>query len=66
VPDFIEDRAPDYRPKKRAKGIDAIGGDDPFIMQADCKGWLYAPSGMIDGPMPTHYEPQESVVRNLL
>jgi formate dehydrogenase major subunit len=66
VPDFIEERPPDYRPGKRAKGLDAIGGDDPFIMEADGKGWLYAPSGMIDGPLPTHYEPQESVVRNLL
>jgi len=66
VPDFIEDRPPDYRPKKHAKGIDAIGGDDPFIMQADGKGWLFAPSGTIDGPLPTHYEPQESVVENLL
>ena len=66
VPDFVEDKPPDYRPKKNARGLEAIGGDDPFIMQADGKGWLYAPSGMIDGPMPTHYEPQESVVRNLL
>jgi formate dehydrogenase major subunit len=66
VPDFIEERPPDHRPKKRARGLDAIGGDDPFIMQADGKGWLYAPSGMMDGPLPTHYEPEESVVRNLL
>ena len=66
VPDFIPDRAPGYRPGKHAKGLDAIGGDDPFIMQADGKGWLFAPSGMMDGPLPTHYEPQESVVRNLL
>jgi formate dehydrogenase major subunit len=66
VPDFIADRPPDYRPARKARGLDAIGGDDPFIMQADGKGWLFAPSGMIDGPLPTHYEPQESVVRNLL
>ncbi|MDB4966435.1 MAG: fdhA2 [Myxococcales bacterium] len=66
VPDFIVDRPPSYRPNKRAKGLDAIGGNDPFLLQADGKGWLFAPSGMMDGPMPTHYEPQESVVRNLL
>jgi formate dehydrogenase major subunit len=35
-------------------------------MQGDGKGWLYAPSGLIDGPMPTHYEPAESTVRNPL
>ena len=44
----------------------AIAGDDAFIMQGDGKGWLYAPSGLIDGPMPTHYEPAESPVRNPL
>jgi formate dehydrogenase major subunit len=65
-PDFIVDRPPDYRPRKRAKGLDTISGIDPFMRQADGKGWLYAPSGLIDGPMPTHYEPQESVVENPL
>jgi formate dehydrogenase major subunit len=35
-------------------------------MQGDGKGWLYAPGGLIDGPMPTHYEPAESPVRNPL
>jgi formate dehydrogenase major subunit len=33
-------------------------------MQADGKGWLFAPAGIIDGPMPTHYEPQDSPVDN--
>ena len=32
-------------------------------MQADGRGWLYAPAGLADGPLPTHYEPQESPVR---
>jgi formate dehydrogenase major subunit len=35
-------------------------------MQADSKGWLYAPAGLHDGPLPTHYEPEESVVQNPL
>ena len=65
-PDFIKDRPPDYRPKKRAKGLDTISGIDPFVRQADGKGWLFAPSGLLDGPLPTHYEPQESVQENLL
>ena len=62
VPDFPVDKAPDYRPDDDAKGMDAIGGADPFIMMADGKGWLYAPAGLLDGPMPTHYEPLESPV----
>jgi formate dehydrogenase major subunit len=66
VPDFIEDRPPDYRPGKSAKGTDTISGIDPFIMQADGKSWLYAPNGLLDGPLPTHYEPHESVVENPL
>jgi formate dehydrogenase major subunit len=35
-------------------------------MQADGKGWLFAPVGLLDGPLPTHYEPQESVIENPL
>jgi formate dehydrogenase major subunit len=66
VPDFIVKRPPDYRPDKDAKGIDTISGIDPFIMQAEGKGWLYDPSGLLDGPLPTHYEPQESVIKNPL
>jgi formate dehydrogenase major subunit len=66
VPDFIADRPPSYRPGSSASGIDTISGIDPFIMQGDGKGWLYAPNGLLDGPLPTHYEPQESVVENPL
>jgi formate dehydrogenase major subunit len=66
VPDFIPDRAPDHVPDEGAKGPDAIGGKDPFIMQTDGKAWLFAPLGVADGPMPTHYEPPESPVRNPL
>jgi formate dehydrogenase major subunit len=66
VPDFIADRPPSYRPPPGAQGTATISGVDPFIMQADGKGWLFAPSGLVDGPFPTHYEPHESVVRNPL
>lgn len=66
VPDFIADRAPDHVPDQGAKGPDAIGGKDPFVMQTDGKAWLFAPLGVADGPMPTHYEPPESPVRNPL
>jgi formate dehydrogenase major subunit len=32
----------------------------------DGLGWIYVPKGLQDGPFPTHYEPLESPVRNLL
>ena len=68
VPDFVADRRPDYRPdwSKRPHGMDALGGDDPFIMEADGKCQLFVPSGLKDGPLPTHYEPPESPVKNPL
>ncbi len=66
VPDFPVDREPGYRPAPDVGGPAALAGDDPFIMQADGKGWLFAPKGMVDGPLPTHYEAQESPVSNPL
>jgi formate dehydrogenase major subunit len=66
VPDFPVDKPPDYVPPPDARGMDAIAGTDPFIMQADGRGWLFSPAGLLDGPMPTHYEPIESPVHNLL
>lgn len=66
VPDFPVDRAPGARPDPSLGGADALCGDDPFVMQSDGKGWLFAPTGLVDGPLPTHYEPQESPVANAL
>jgi len=66
VPDFEKTKPPSYRPPEGASGVEAISGDDAFIMQGDGKGWLFVPNGLIDGPMPTHYEPAESTVRNPL
>ncbi len=66
VPDFTRDRSPDHRPARDATGPDALSGTDAFIMQADGKAWLYVPSGLTDGPLPTHYEPQDSPFPNLL
>ena len=51
---------PDW--SKQPHGMDALGGDDPFIMEADGKCQLFVPSGLKDGPLPTHYEPVESPV----
>ncbi len=66
VPDFKVDMAPAYVPDDDATAENALRGDTPFIMQADGRGWLFAPSGLTDGPMPTHYEPIESPFPNLL
>jgi formate dehydrogenase major subunit len=66
VPDFEKTKSPDHRPPEDATGTAALAGDDAFIMQADGKAWLFVPTGLIDGPMPTHYEPAESPVRNAL
>jgi formate dehydrogenase major subunit len=66
VPDFQVTKPPSYRPEDGQGGLDGLAGDDPFIMQADGKGWLFAPAGLLDGPLPAHYEPAESPVRNPL
>ncbi len=66
VADFVVDKSPRYRAPDDARGADALNGDDPFVMQADGKAWLYVPAGLNDGPLPTHYEPQDSPVTNLL
>ncbi len=66
VPDFEPTKKPDYRPPEGATAQDALAGDDPFIMQTDGKAWLYVPAGLTDGPLPAHYEPEESPFDNLL
>ena len=65
-PDFKVDMRPDYQPPEGATAEDALGGDRPFVMQADGVGWLYAPTGLTDGPLPAHYEPHESPFGNPL
>lgn len=65
-PDFEPDKPPSYRAQASDEGMAAINGDAPFIMKPDGRGWLYAPMGTQDGPLPTHYEPVESPVPNLL
>ncbi|OEH85208.1 formate dehydrogenase-N subunit alpha [Desulfuribacillus stibiiarsenatis] len=53
VPDFVGTRAPQDP-----------GGMNPFIMMNDGVGALFAPTGMVDGPFPEHYEPLESPIPN--
>jgi formate dehydrogenase major subunit len=66
--DFIPDKRPDYRPdwSTSPEGMDAIRGDEPFIMMPDGRAAIFAPSGLKDGPLPTHYEAVESPTRNPL
>ena len=66
IPDFTASKGPHYRPPAGATRGEALSGIDPFVMQADGKGWLFAPAGLVDGPLPTHYEPQESPTANPL
>src|SRR3954451_979178 len=65
-PDFEPDKPPDYKPPRKATGMDAISGQNPFIVPPDGWGWIWAPSGLVDAPLPTHYEPHESPVVNRL
>jgi formate dehydrogenase major subunit len=66
VPDFPKTKAPDYQPPEGAEAEDANRGDEPFIMQVDGRGALFVPSGLQDGPLPAHYEPQETPFTNPL
>ncbi len=66
VPDFQATKPPGYKGVWSKGGMDALDGDTPFIMKPDGKAWLFAPSGLTDGPMPTHYEPWEAPVENAL
>jgi formate dehydrogenase major subunit len=59
VPDFPATKSPTAKGVWSKGGIDAHDGDWPFIMKPDGKAWLFAPSGLVDGPLPTHYEPWE-------
>jgi formate dehydrogenase major subunit len=66
VPDFEATKSPDYVPPQDARAEQAISGQEPFIMQCDGRGWLFVPSGITDGPLPSHYEPHESPLTNPL
>ncbi len=66
IPDFPTSKPPDAPADPNGIGLNAHSGSDPFIMKADGRGWLYAPTGLVDGPLPTHYEPLEAPIRNPL
>ncbi len=66
VPDFPATKRPDFQPEPDAVGIEAHAGDAPFIMMDDGRGQLFVSKGLLDGPLPTHYEPRETPITNLL
>lgn len=66
VPDFAATKAPNAAANPAGVGLAAQAGTDPFIMKADGKGWLFAPKGLNEGPLPEHYEPLESPINNPL
>jgi formate dehydrogenase major subunit len=65
-PDFARAKPPNAPAKPDGIGLDALTGSQPFILKGDGLGWLYVPTGLVDGPLPVHYEPAESPVRNPL
>ncbi len=52
---------PDIRPDANPNDDDAVR---PFIMTGEGVARLFAPTGMVDGPLPEHYEPFESPLPN--
>jgi formate dehydrogenase major subunit len=66
VPDYPATKAPSSKGDWAKGGMDALDGSTAFIMQRDGKAWLFAPSGIVDGPLPAHYEPWETGVKNPL
>lgn len=66
VPDFPVTKDPNAKGVWSKGGLDAHDGAAPFIMKPDGKAWLFAPNGVVDGPLPTHYEPWEAPVGNAL
>jgi formate dehydrogenase major subunit len=55
---------PDHKGEPEKGGLEALDGDKPFGLHPDGRGWLYVSSGLKDGPLPAHFEPLESLVRN--
>ena len=58
---WVGSDVPDIRPDANPNDENAVR---PFIMTAEGVARLFAPSGLVDGPMPEHYEPFESPLPN--
>jgi len=66
TPDFAIHKKPDSAANPGGIGLEGHSGRHPFIMKSDGVGWLFVADGLVDGPLPTHYEPVESPVENPL
>ncbi len=64
IADFKKDMPPEHKGEASKGGLEALDGDKPFGMHPDGRGWLYVSSGLKDGPLPIHFEPLESLMRN--
>lgn len=66
---WVNNDVPDFGFKDAATGA-MITPDksavNSFLMTTEGQGRLFAPVGMKDGPIPEHYEPVESPVKNIM
>lgn len=66
---WVTNDVPDFSFKDAATGEfipPHVSAASPFIMNAEGQARLFAPTGMKDGPLPEHYEPVESPVKNIM
>jgi formate dehydrogenase major subunit len=64
VPDFEKTKPPSFVPEPGATGLAALSGIDPFILNSNGKAELFVARGLVDGPLPAHFEAAESPLRN--
>ena len=63
-PDFELNKRPDDPGDLRnGTGTEALPGNKPFVLHPDGTAWIWVNS-LKDGPLPSHYEPLESLFRN--
>jgi formate dehydrogenase major subunit len=65
TPDFTKNMPPSHKGDGK-EGMWGLDGDQPFTLHADGVAWMFVSSGLKDGPLPTHYEPLESLLENPL
>lgn len=66
---WITNDVPDFGFKDAATGAFITPDKSaaaPYIMTVEGVGRIFAPSGVKDGPIPEHYEPVESPVKNMM
>lgn len=64
---WINNDVPDFSFKKDGQPVPPqVSAASPFIMTVEGQGRLFAPVGLKDGPIPEHYEPVESPVKNIM